>query len=261
MSLRALRDRRAYRRIQRRLAAPRLLAAFADAYPEAFFIEIGSNDGEQQDFLRPQILAKRWRGVMVEPVPHVFERLRRNYAGLDRVALENAAIATADGELPFFHLREASPGERLPRWYDAIGSFSREQVLRHGGQIPEIERRLVETSVRCSSFESLCRRHQVEQLDLLLIDAEGHDGEILRSIDLASRHPRLLAFEHYHLSAEQWYECRRQVEEAGYEVLAEGFDSWCLDLGEAPELETTWRGLAPAVEAIRADEDENRSRP
>ncbi len=251
-------SRRQRRRVERRLAGPQLIAAFAEAYPEAFFIEIGANDGVQHDFLRPQILATRWRGVMVEPVPHVFTRLRRNYRDLDRVVLEHAAIADRDGERPFFHLAEAAPGERLPPWYDAIGSFSRETVLGHRDRIPEIERRLVESRVPVLSFETLCRRHAVEELDLLLIDAEGYDAEILDSIDLAARHPRLLVFEHYHLSAERWAACRRRLQDAGYELLAEGFDTWCLDLARAPALEAIWSRLEPGVEAVRADQDERR---
>ncbi len=34
-----------HRRQLARMAGPRLLAAFADAYPEAVFVEIGANDG------------------------------------------------------------------------------------------------------------------------------------------------------------------------------------------------------------------------
>ena len=73
--------------------APQLLRAFADAYPHAFFVEIGSNDGEQHDHLRPFILSRPWRGIMVEPVPYVFERLRRNYESQGRIELENVAVA------------------------------------------------------------------------------------------------------------------------------------------------------------------------
>ena len=40
------------RRFERRLAAPKLLRAFADHNPDAFFVEIGANDGEQHDHLR-----------------------------------------------------------------------------------------------------------------------------------------------------------------------------------------------------------------
>jgi hypothetical protein len=61
-----------HRRLLARLAGPRLLAAFADAYPEAAFVEIGSNDGEQHDHLRRHIREHRWRGLMVEPVPYFY---------------------------------------------------------------------------------------------------------------------------------------------------------------------------------------------
>ena len=95
--MRRLQDRRSHRR----LAGPRLLQAFGEAYPRAFFIEIGSNDGDQHDHLQPLIRSLQWTGLMVEPVPYVFERLRHNYADLDRVTLENAAIADRDGQVPF----------------------------------------------------------------------------------------------------------------------------------------------------------------
>jgi FkbM family methyltransferase len=241
-----------------RFAGHQLLDAFAATYPEAFFVEIGSNDGQRDNHLRPRILASRWRGVMVEPVPYLFDRLRRNYADVERVALENAAVADRDGELPFFHLAEAAEGEPVPDWYSEIGSFSREFVLGHRHEIPDIDRRLVETSVPCLRFESLCRKHSVEQLDLVLIDAEGYDAEIVDGIDLVARHPRLLVFEHYHLPAERLAECERRLGEAGYETLAEGFNTWCLDPAAAPELAATWRDLEPAIPAATAAEDRAR---
>ena len=83
--------------VEASVAGPRLLRAFADAYPDAFFVEIGSNDGERSDHLRPFILSRRWSGIMVEPVPYIFERLQRNYGGTDRIVLANLAIADRDG--------------------------------------------------------------------------------------------------------------------------------------------------------------------
>jgi FkbM family methyltransferase len=153
---------------------PRLLEAFADAFPRAFFIEIGANDGVEDDHLRPFIVENEWSGIMVEPVPHLFERLRRNYAGLERVVLENVAIADRDGRVPFYHPPEGD--------FDKIGSFSRETTLRlaRALQFPDLDDRIVTTEVPCLSFESLCRRHHVERLDLLVVDTEGYDFEILK---------------------------------------------------------------------------------
>src|SRR5262249_14326354 len=156
-------------------------------YPRAFFIEIGSNDGEQHDHLRPFILAGDWRGIMVEPVPYIFERLQRSYGRRsDRIALVNAAVAEEGGRLPFFHVRDASAEERalLPDWYDGIGSFSRDAVLAHVTDIADIDERIVRAEVTALTFESLCSRHGVDEVDLLVIDTEGYDWRILAGIDL-----------------------------------------------------------------------------
>ena len=97
------------------------------------------------------------------------------------MALENAAIADRDGQLPFYHLREAEDhvAAGLPRWYDGIGSFSKEAVLNHASLVPDLEDRLTCVKVPCLTFESLCRKHGVDRVDLLLVDTEGYDHEIL----------------------------------------------------------------------------------
>jgi FkbM family methyltransferase len=240
------------RRLQRRLAGPKLLQAFAEVYPDAFFVEIGSNDGEQHDHLRPFIRSLRWSGIMVEPVPYVFERLKANYGDLDRVALENVAIADRDGQLPFYHLAEAPAAERdrMPGWYDGIGSFSRDVVLDHARHIPDIDQRIVQRDVRALTLASLCGAHGVERIDLLLIDTEGYDYELIRSIDLAEQHPRLIIYEHFHLAPTDRAECRRLLEGHGYETMEEGFDTWCLDPAPDDQLTRAWRRTEPAVAGV-----------
>nr|AYC79424.1 hypothetical protein [uncultured bacterium] len=250
------RRRARYRRQLSRLAAPKLLEAFADRYPEAFFVEIGSNDGDQHDHLRPFILSRPWRGIMVEPVPFVFDRLRRNYEGIDRVTLANVAIADRDGMLPFFHLvEEADPVSKgLPDWYDGTGSFSRDALLRHVAEIPDVEQRIVEAGVTALTLASLCRRHGVDRVDLLLIDTEGYDWEILRHVDFATIHPRLVVYEHFHLSAEDRHAARAHLEDAGYATMEEGFDTFCLDASPGDELTRAWQRLRPAVAGVAAYE-------
>jgi FkbM family methyltransferase len=257
--LRLRRERLKYRRLLRRMAGPRLLRAFARHYPAAFFVEIGANDGEQHDHLRPLILSSEWSGIMVEPVAYVFARLRRNYGHLDRIALENVAIGDRDGRLPFYHLTEpeADERDRLPDWYDGVGSFSRENVVGHTRDIPDIERRVVQTEVPVLTFESLCRRHDVERVDLLVVDTEGYDHEILKSIDFERRHPRLVIYEHYHLPAAERAACRELVRAAGYKSMEEGFDTFCLDARTDDGLTREWRRLRPAVAGVYA-EDERR---
>ena len=236
------------RRRERRLMGPRLLAAFAAAHPHATFVEIGANDGVEFDHLRRWIVEREWRGVMVEPVPHLFERLRRNYGGIDRVTLENAAIAADDGRLALYH---PPAGD-----FDMIGSFSRERTLHVGAALgfADLEARLEVTEVPCLSFDSLCEKHGLERLDLLVVDAEGHDYEILKAADLAARRPRLIVYEHGLLSARDRRECRARIEGLGFEAREEGFDTWCLAPGGDDEVARTWAGCRPGEPGTSAEE-------
>jgi FkbM family methyltransferase len=191
---------------------------------------------------------------MVEPVPHVFERLRRNYGAIDRVTLENAAIADRDGTIPFYYPAAEADPTGLPDWYDGIGSLSREAVVGHARHIPDIERRLVREEVECLTYASLCARHGVARVDLLVIDTEGHDREFLRTLDLTGERPRLIVYEHFHLSPEDRSAARAQLERAGYETLEEGFDTFALDPRD-DALTTTFRGLTPGVPGVSSEDE------
>jgi FkbM family methyltransferase len=238
-------------------AGPRLLAAFAQRYPRASFAEIGANDGKQHDFLRPLILSNEWRGLIVEPVPYVFERLRANYRGQERLSLQNVAIAPESGERPFFHLAEVDDprSQGLPEWYDGIGSFSREELLSHASHIPDIAERVVETQVPCVTLEELCARTGFDQLDLLLIDTEGYDWEIIRHLDFSRLRPRVIVYEHYHLSPADRAACAQHLAGAGYEAFEEHFDTFCLATDQDDALSRLWRELEPAIPGVAAYEE------
>lgn len=242
-------------RVKRRLAGPKLLRAFAAAYEKPFFVEIGANDGDQHDHLRELILAHSWAGAMVEPVPYVFERLRANYRGHDQLILVNAAISDRDGPMPFYHLAEAGAEAQLPDWYHGIGSFSRDAVISHDRVIPGIEDLVVETTVPSLSFDSLCEKHGIERVDLLVVDTEGHDAEILASIDLARWLPAMIVYEHYHLDPPARGRARAGLERLGYATIEEGFDTWCLSAGAETSLKRAWDRLEPAVPGLSAADE------
>ncbi len=107
-------------------------------------------------------------------------------AGKPNLQPVNVAIGTHDETRPFFYVRESDDAD-LPDWYDQIGSFSREQLLQpaHRERIPNLEERVVATEVSVLSFASLWHTHELPHLDVLAIDAEGHDDEILASVHSA----------------------------------------------------------------------------
>lgn len=221
--LRALRARLPRQKPQHR--SGKIINAFAADFPHACFIQIGANDGAQHDPLRTTILKQRWHGVLVEPVPFVFDRLQLYYQGFKRVKLENVAIADHDGIKDFYHLRQAKQEDDLPRWYDGIGSFNRDVVLKHRDRIPDIDQRIVTRQVPCLKFSSLCERHGIEVLDLLQMDTEGYDFEIIRRIDLNRFRPILIMYEHHHLSSADKRACEAYLESAGFNLVHDGLDT------------------------------------
>jgi FkbM family methyltransferase len=202
---------------------------FARAYPRAVFIQVGANDGVYRDPLRDEIRARRWRGIMVEPVPHVFERLRATYDGNPRLILENAAIAEEDGVRMLYHLREIEPGDpAMPDWYDKLGSFHRDIVRKHARAIPDLDERLVAIEVPCLTFASLCSKHGIDSFDLVQIDTEGHDFEIVKLIDFDELRPRLVMYEHLHLDEATRGACSAHLSSQGYEQISDAVNTICL---------------------------------
>lgn len=225
--------RRLRERLERaRLRGPAVMRAFARSFPRATFVQVGSNDGDKHDPLRAALLRSQWRGVMIEPVPYVFERLRKNYGNYPGITLANVAITATTGtsSMPFYHVGQAGPDEALPDWYDELGSFRKDIVLSHAAQIAGLEQRLVEIEVPCTTLPELCRRNGIRELDLLHIDAEGYDGEIVQALDLERLRPALLIYEHKHLPDAQRAACRDRLRAAGYDCFEEAADTWCVDL-------------------------------
>lgn len=256
--------RDAFRLLTPRRPRPTLaqvLEAFAASHPRAVFVQVGSNDAHDNDPLRRFVAEHEWSGILTEPVPYVFDRLQHHYGDHPRLILEPVAVADHDGSADFFHLRRSD--DPLPHWYDQLGSFSRETILKHENEIPDIADRIRTHEVTCMTFESLCRKHGLTKVDLIHIDAEGYDDVVLRSIDLRAYQPAVLIYEHKHLGPERRACCRAFVERQGYDTIEIGADTLCVsrDALRRPCLRLTraWRiakrgQAAGSVTSYNADE-------
>src|SRR5262245_12222347 len=76
------------------------LRAHFSSEPGVTFVQIGAYDGVAGDPIRSLVLESNgWRGVMVEPQPSAFNRLRRNYSDqASRLTFLNVAISDGIGK-------------------------------------------------------------------------------------------------------------------------------------------------------------------
>lgn len=165
--------------------------------PRPYFIGIGANDGVTHDPLYPFVRDFGWRGIMVEPVPESFAALERNYAGFGDITLVQAAIGLADGHGTLYTVEGSDPNSLIMSLHS---SFSRDVLLRGKQWHPNLETRIIERDIPVMSFPALLAKARGQEVDVLKIDTEGHDLEILKSVDLSQLSPKLILAEHANLS-------------------------------------------------------------
>jgi FkbM family methyltransferase len=211
------------------------LKLLAQTSQPVFFINIGANDGLAGDPLREFIVTRGWRGILVEPVDYVFQRLKKAYHSYPapQIILENVAIADITGPKLFWHLEKTA---ELPAGYDQIGSFIKSHVLKFKETFPGLEEHLVSHEVSCFTLTDLLRKHAVQRVDLVLIDTEGYDYEIIKQIDLVDAPPKIIIFENAHLSLDDRQACNDLLHAHDFVVSEAGINTVAMLSREFPDL-------------------------
>lgn len=163
------------------------------------FIQIGSNDGKSGDPLYDYIINNEVEGVLIEPVNYLFEELKNNYSKVKGVYFENIAISNVN-DFCDFYVVEKNNNNNLPSWYSQLSSFDIKTILKHKNEIPEIENLIVKKKLPTKTLNFIVEKYNLIDLDILHIDTEGFDFEIIKTIDFKKLTPKLLIFEHKHLS-------------------------------------------------------------
>ncbi len=181
-----------------------------------FFIQIGANDGINNDPLRQYILDYTLSGLLVEPLPDVFKQLVRNYRGQNQLRFENCAISDKEGQTVVYRPK-GQLGDGLEHQKTSLNIHS---VKKHHW-VQEI----VEVHVPTLTFESLMRKHRIRSISLLQIDAEGYDFEILKQAFNTGARPKIIHFETSHLSSEDKRKSGTFLEEHGYQYAETATDT------------------------------------
>ena len=189
-----------YRRLPQALhetPTTRLGEMFAGQSPVTF-LQIGAFDGVAGDPVRPLVLTDaRWRGALIEPQPAVFQRLTKNYEGCPAgLRFFQCAVSDTAGSLPIYHVSEAEAQRlALPEWAAEVASFDRNHVAKH---FPDAE--VTSTTVPVRTVADICAECGFDQVDAVVMDVEGHEIPIIKSIDWLGLKIRACVFEHKHMS-------------------------------------------------------------
>ena len=190
------------------------------------FIQVGANDGSLNDPLKKFIIKNYLRGVMIEPQPKIFGKLKSKYEklDLDGIFLENIAIDRDSSFRNLYTVKNPSNPEDL--WAHAAASFDKSHIEKmlsqdslnaSGGCITKV-------AVRCENFHYILDKYEMNKLDLLQIDAEGYDFELLKIFPFSRVIPKIIHFEHIHLNEIDRNNCLEFLHNIGYSFVVEYFD-------------------------------------
>jgi FkbM family methyltransferase len=194
---------------------------------EAYFVKVGANDGRKYDPLCELITSRsEWRGLFIEPVGFAFAKLLSNYAyGRARFVFARVAVAETTGVRPFFYVVEKAREDypQLPDWYDQLGSFDRNHILWLLGSM--IEPYIACENVPCDTLRNILAAHDVVRVDLFHIDTEGYDYRVLRQFDFDRFRPRVVLYEHAHLTKTERKNATNLLKGCGYRICCGRFDT------------------------------------
>jgi FkbM family methyltransferase len=194
---------------------------FGQINRDPLIVQIGANDGLTDDRLRPWILDLNARGLLIEPDREVFNQLVANYRGQPRIDFANVAISNEDGFTSLFTIKTDCAELLRPEKQHLVdirillSSTSKSHMLSFLGYQGDWQDVLVEQRVPKRRLSTLLEEFNVQEVNVLFVDTEGHDDEILLSIDLNTIRPEIIHFEHVHLSLERYDRLLRQL--AAYE--------------------------------------------
>ena len=192
---------------------------------EIFVLKIGANDGITNDPIGDYLLSdSRYHGVLVEPIPHYARHARRNFGLTARFSIKQVAVSHSSGEMKIYHIAE-NASELLGKYVDVPGlrgvaSLDRNHVLKH--LAPEYHSIVESDTVECLTVKELLKRNHINHIDLLHIDAEGHDWMILQQFDFNLVRPKIVLFERKHLNRRDQEAARKMMQDAGYQVTGDG---------------------------------------
>ena len=186
-------------------------------------IQIGANDGERFDDLNFFIKKYSVKSILVEPIKEHFKKLKDNYDNCNYINFENSAISV-DNEIKYLYSVKKEYLNRYSSHIPAISSFDKKHLVNHGVKSNHIEK----IQINSISIKELINKYNLENLDLLYVDAEGYDGKIVFDF-LKERSCPIIIFEYIHIENELFKKLINLLNEKKFKYFSVNENLICLN--------------------------------
>lgn len=185
------------------------------------FVQIGASDGVTNDPIYEFVRKYNWHGVLIEPLPGVFERLKKNYQTSTGLIFLNVAISDGPGTTNLYYLPEDVVDEG---WQEQIASFDRRAIEFNLRSRPELIDKIAEAEVQCIRLESVFEQFVTEPVDILVIDVEGHELKVLMQLESIKNKPQYIYYEKGTMRSQDRAALIKVLRKFGYVIYDAGGD-------------------------------------
>jgi FkbM family methyltransferase len=190
-----------------------------------FVLNIGAMDGVLFDELIGYTNMYNFKGLYVEPIPYLFEKLKNNINGEGNL-FENSAISNYNGEIEMVMIDQEVIDQGLVHscFYGMSAVYPPKNGLGSEFDKPTVDKYGKRFLAKCITLDKLLRKHKIESYDIIKVDAEGHDYIIFEQIDFDEFRPKVVRLEWINLSQDEQDKIIKKFELNNYKYEISGQD-------------------------------------
>lgn len=185
-------------------------------------MQIGGNDGIQDDFMRELIIQNEWNTHILEPVDMYFESLKKNYSDYPYVICCPYAILESSGKKQINFV----PPLENHAWVQGCSTFYPQKNcvgVKYAHLEDNVQRHLDEETelyeVDSLSWHDFVANYNIGTIDMIVMDTEGCEWEILKQIPLSYHAIKILILEYHTHSNEDKEKIQRKLKQEGMEII------------------------------------------
>lgn len=203
-----------------------------------FVLKIGACDGVYDDLVWGWISSYNMNCLFIEPISDRYEDLKINTKNLNgKILIENCAIHSECGEIemvviPKDFLEKETPSGSFCN--KALYGMSSVYPPKNGLKTNQHDSKIVDEigqkiKVPCYTLNKILEKNNIEKVDLLSIDTEGHDYIIFDQFNFDLYSPYWLEVEIFNLSHDEINNIHNKLKSYGYHIYGDNKDLYAIN--------------------------------